>query len=181
MPQPKSFFSRYKAPIVVFGVFLAAALLLLFIARHIVDTKLPSTPLACVIGFAWACVTMIVSGSYAIATGRSFRARSRTQRGQVRLHSNAADPSKPDFNLTGPGGTAAGELDVHVTSYVPAIINGVSAVGLAVFVVAMRTHGYSTLYGTAIGLLMPCYMVGWAWNSWPRVRRASRSYDADAR
>jgi hypothetical protein len=62
---------------------------------------------------------------------------------------------------------------VHVTSYVPAIINGVSAVGLAVFVVALRTHGYSTLYGTAIGLLMPCYMVGWTWNSWPRVRRAA--------
>ena len=89
---------------------------------------------------------MVVSGTYAIATGKPFRSRSRA---------------------------AEGELDVHVTSYVPAIINGVSAVGLAVFVVALRTHGYSTLYGTAIGLLMPCYMVGWTWNSWPRVRRAA--------
>ena len=164
MPQPKSFFSRYKAPIVVFGVFLAAAILLLCIARHIVNTKLPSTPLACLIGFAWACITMIVSGSCAIATGKPFRSRTQVRRGRVRLHSGAAE----------------GELDVHVTSYVPAIINGVSAVGLAVFVVALRTHGYSTLYGTAIGLLMPCYMVGWTWNSWPRVRRP-RSYDADAR
>lgn len=91
----------------------------------------------------------------------------------MRLHSDAPDPATPGFNLTGPGATAAGELDVHVTSYVPAIINGVSAVGLAVFVVELRIHGYSTLYGTAIGLLMPCYMVGWTWNSWPRARRAA--------
>ena len=99
----------------------------------------------------------------------------------MHLHSDAQDPSKPDFNLTGSGASAEGELDVHVRSYVPAIINGLSAVGLAVFEVVLRTHGYTTLYGTAIGLLMPCYMVGWTWNSWPRARRAARSYDADAR
>ena len=147
MPQTKSFLSRYKAPVVVFGVFFAGVVLLLAIGRHIANTQIPSTPLATVLAFAWALITMIVSGTYAIATGKRIRSLAQTSR----------------------------ELDVHVRSYVPAIINGASSIGLAVFVVALRTHGYSTLYGTAIGLLVPCYMIGWTWNSWPRAARRADS------
>lgn len=128
----------------------------------------PSTWAAIAFAFAWALMSMVIAGTYAIATGH--RAGSWQLRRKVMMTVRADPPgqNRTDFELRGPGVEAAGMEDVAVASKVPAGLLVLSSIGLAIALFWLWRSGKTTGYGTLLGELLPFYMLNWARNAWPR-------------
>jgi hypothetical protein len=111
------------------------------------------------LAFAWALISMVVTGTYAIATGHHAGRRHISRRGTTTVRADPLGLNSTGFELRGPGAEVAGAEDVAVTSKVPAVVLVLSSIVLASFLGWFWRSGRTTGYGTLVAELLPFYML----------------------
>jgi hypothetical protein len=157
--------------VVVFTVFTICAAILIATAIGSLRAPRPSTWAPIALAFAWAVMSMVVTGTYAIATGRRVGRSHFNRRGTTTVGADPLGLNSTGFELRGPGAEMAGAEEVAVTSKVPAILLALSSIALVTFLLWLWRSGRTTGYGTLVAQLLPFYMFNWARNAWPRSGR----------
>jgi hypothetical protein len=171
--------SSFRMPslaIVVFTALAIGAAVLMATAIASLREVHPSTWAAIALAFAWALISMIIAGTYAIATGRRVGRWLESRRGTV-VSVDPLGQNRTGFELRGPGAEIVGAEDVAVTNKVPAVLLVLSSIALAIFLFWCWRSGRTTGYGTLIAELLPFYMMNWARNAWPRFPETNDSCD----
>jgi len=164
--------SRILSPaVVVFTVLTVGAAILVVTAIEPLRAARPSTWAAVALAFAWALISMVVTGTYAIATGRRVGRWHMSRKGTTTVRADPLDVNSTGFELRGPGAEIAGVEDVAVANKVPTVLLMLSSILLAIFLLWLWRLGRTTGYGTLIAELLPFYMLNWARNAWPRPGR----------
>jgi hypothetical protein len=167
-----SWSSRILSPaVVVFTVFTICAAILIATAIGSLRAPHPSTWAPIAFAFAWAVMSMVVSGTYAIATGRRAGRSYVSRKGATTVGADPLGLNRTGFELHGPGAEMAAAEDVAVTSKVPAILLALSSIALVTFLLWLWRSGQATGYGTLVSQLLPFYMLNWTRNAWPRADR----------
>ncbi len=162
--------SRILSPaVVVFTAFTIAAAILIITAIKSLGAAHPSTWAPSALAFAWALISMVVTGTYAIVTGRHAGRSHISRKGTTTVGADPGGPNSAGLELRGPGAEIAGTEDVAVTSKVPAVLLALSSIVLASFLLWLWRSGRTTGYGTFFAQLLPFYMLNWARNAWPRT------------
>jgi hypothetical protein len=157
--------------VVVFTAFSIGAAILIATAVQSLAAARPSTWAAIASAFAWALISMVVTGTYAVATGRHVGRWHMSRKGTTTVSVDPLGLNRTGFELSGPGAEAAGMEEVAVASKVPAVLLVLSSVVLAAFLLWFWRSGRTTGYGTLLAELLACNMLNWARNAWPRSGR----------
>jgi hypothetical protein len=156
---------------VVFTVLTIGAAILVATAIEPLRAARPSTWAAIALAFAWALISMVVTGTYAIATGRRVGEWHVSRKGTTTVRADPLGVNSTGFELRGPGAEIAAGEDIAVASKVPTVLLVLSSIVLATFLLWLWRSGRATGYGTLIAELLPYYMLNWARNAWPRPGR----------
>jgi hypothetical protein len=164
--------ARILSPaVVVFTVFTICAAILIATAIGSLRAPRPSTWAPIALAFAWAVTSMVVTGTYAIATGRRVGRSHMRRKGTTTVRTDPLGLDSSGFELHGPGAEMADAEDVAVASKVPAVLLVLSSIALASFLFWFWRSGRTTGYGTFFAEFLPFYMINWARNAWPRSGR----------
>jgi Ca2+/Na+ antiporter len=162
---------KLSPAVVMFTVLaIGAAILIALALMGLRDTR-PSTGVAIAVAFAWGLISMIVTGTYAIATGRRVGMQFAVRKGTTTVRADPLGQDNTGVELSGPGVEAAGEENVAITNKVPAVLLVLSSIALVFFLLWLWRSGWATGYGTLVSQFMPFYMLNWARNAWPRSDR----------
>jgi hypothetical protein len=168
----RSWSARILSPaVVVFTAFTICAAILITTAIGSLRAPRPSTWAPIALAFAWAVISMVVTGTYAIATGRRVGRSHMGRKGTTTVRADPLGLNSTGFELRGPGAEIAGAEDVAVTSKVPAVLLVLSSIALAVFLLWFWRSGRTTGYGTLVSEWLPFIMLSWARNAWPKPGR----------
>ncbi len=160
---------RWHPAVIVFGVFLLFAAGLIALSLPEWHHRSTWTPLAH--AFAWSLMTMIVSGTCAIITGRPARQYRRARSGKTRIAIGPQGQSQSGPGIEGPGGEMQAGSDTVIISIVPAMILLASTIGLLCYDYWLWRTYHATTYGALIALALPYFQLHWAWNALPASRR----------